>query len=64
MAPIYLYRFVHDEYMREGEDHGVLGNGHIFLNLINIEARQGCRSERLIEVHLWDDGLRRLRPSL
>lgn len=50
IAPIYLYRFVHDEYMREGEDHGVLGNWHIFLNLINIEARQGCRSERLIEV--------------
>jgi len=50
VAPIYLYRFVHDEYMREGEDHGVLGNWHIFLNLINIEARQGCRSERLIKV--------------
>lgn len=50
IAPIYLYRFVHDEYTRDGEDHGVLGNWHIFLNLINIEARQGCRSERLIEV--------------
>jgi len=50
VAPIYLYRFVHDEYMHEGEDHGVLGNWHIFLNLINIEARQGCRSARLIEV--------------
>lgn len=50
VAPIYLYRFVHDEYMRDGEDHGVLGNWHIFLNLINIEARQGCKSARLIEV--------------
>jgi hypothetical protein len=50
VAPLYLYRFVHDEYMRIGEDHGVLGNWHIFLNLINIEARQGCKSARLIEV--------------
>lgn len=50
VAPIYLYRFVHDEYMRDGEDYGVLGNWPIFLNLINIEARQGCKSARLIEV--------------
>ena len=50
VAPIYLYRFVHDEYMRDDEDHGVLGNWHIFLNLINIEARRGCKSARLIEV--------------
>jgi len=50
VAPVYLYRYVHDEFLREGRDHGVLGHWHIFLNLINIEARQGCKLERLIEV--------------
>ena len=49
VAPIYLYRFMHDEYMRDGENQGVQGNWHIFLNLINAEARQGCRVEHLIE---------------
>lgn len=39
-APIYLYGYVHDEYSHE--EHGVVGNWHIFLNLINIEARRGC----------------------
>lgn len=50
VAPIYLYRYMHDEFLREGEDHGVRCHWHIFLNLINIEARKGCKLERLIEV--------------
>lgn len=47
-APVYLYGYVHDEYSRD--DHGVVGNWHIFLNLINIEARTGCSLEHLIGI--------------
>ena len=46
-APIYLYRYVHDD--RAQDDGGVLGNWGVFLNVINIEARTGCTTAQLMK---------------
>jgi hypothetical protein len=39
LAPVYLYHYMHDELLREGENYGIRGDGHFFLKLINTEER-------------------------
>lgn len=47
VAPLYLYGYVHDELSRNRS--GVVGNWHIFLNVINVEARTGCTTQKLMK---------------
>ncbi len=50
VAPLYLYRYDHDGLLEQDWDYGIPGNWHIFLNLINIKARQGCTQGDLTEI--------------
>lgn len=51
-APVYLYRYVHDE---RAQDRGGAGNWHVFLNVINIEARTGCTTAQLMKtLYGWE----------
>lgn len=49
VAPLYLYHYDHDDLFEE-EDYSIPGNWHIFLNLINIKARQGCSQGDLTDI--------------
>ncbi len=54
VAPVYLYQSVHDERVETRGD--LLGNWDIFLNVINVEARDGCSLAHLVKtLYGWDE---------
>lgn len=61
VAPLYLYGYIHDEVMEERGR--APGNWEVLLNVINLEARNGCTSQRLMQALYGRDEGERYDPD-